>query len=147
MTQLLFTRKHHLGSGILRIGAWSGWSHVQVLRGRVLWGASYPHGVGPEDFEMRVRLSSRAALVTINTPNPKAGDAFIGANEGKPYDLMGAIGLGLHREWEKPDAWWCSEYAAALLKAEGLQLFRDGSMRRVTQQDIFKLNFPVEYLK
>lgn len=37
------------------------------------------------------------------------------AELGKPYDLLGAVSLGVPffgRDWENPEAWWCSEYLA-----------------------------------
>lgn len=147
MAQLLFTRRANLGAGFIRMVGWSGWSHVQVLRGETLWGASFPHGVEQEDFETRIRSSSHAALVTFPTLDVDGGTRFIFENKHKPYDIIGAIGLGIHREWEDPAAWWCSEYAAAFLEASGLILFREGAIKRITPQDLFKLNYPIQYLK
>ena len=35
--------------------------------------------------------------------------AAVRSQIGKPYDKTGALGLGLHRDWQEDDAWWCSE--------------------------------------
>jgi len=42
--------------------------------------------------------------------------------EGKPYDLEGAIGLGVNEDWQDDDKFWCSEWVAFLLKQIGMPL-------------------------
>jgi hypothetical protein len=66
-------------------------------------------------------------------PDPDAGYAFAISQIGKPYDVWGVIGLGLHRDWQSDDAWWCSEFAEAVLAAAGRSRFEHYA-HRVTQQ-------------
>ena len=42
--------------------------------------------------------------------------------EGTPYDLEGAIGLGVGENWQDDDKFWCSEWVAFILKNIGLKL-------------------------
>jgi hypothetical protein len=42
--------------------------------------------------------------------------------EGLPYDLKGAIGLGIDEDWQEDDAFWCTEWKAFGLKKIGMQL-------------------------
>lgn len=41
---------------------------------------------------------------------------------GKPYDYTGILGLGVNRDWQENDRWFCSEDVADTLKRAGLQL-------------------------
>ena len=41
---------------------------------------------------------------------------------GKPYDYTGILGLGVNRDWQENDMWFCSEDVADTLKRSGLQL-------------------------
>ena len=41
---------------------------------------------------------------------------------GKPYDYTGILGLGVNRDWQENDMWFCSEDVADTLKRAGLQL-------------------------
>lgn len=112
-----------------------------------LWGASFPCGVGHETLRQRLDIASRAAIVTIPAPDERAVIAFAESQNGTGYDFWGALGLGLHRDWQDPSSWWCSEFVAAALLAGGAKLFRDRSIRRVTPEHMFMLPFEVEYLK
>lgn len=42
--------------------------------------------------------------------------------EGLPYDLKGAVGLGVGENWQDDDAFWCSEWVAFVLKSIGMDL-------------------------
>lgn len=123
MAQILFTRRNSFGSSLIRAVSWSEWSHVQVLDGRQLIGASFPKGVVEESLSYRLEISSRALLVTIPTQDDAKVISYVKSQIGKPYDTFGAIGLGLHRDWQDPSSWWCSELVTASIKAGGAQLF------------------------
>lgn len=41
---------------------------------------------------------------------------------GKPYDYTGILGLGINRDWQENDMWFCSEDVADTLKRSGLIL-------------------------
>lgn len=41
---------------------------------------------------------------------------------GKPYDYTGILGLGVNRDWQEQNSWFCSEDVADTLKTSGLQL-------------------------
>jgi hypothetical protein len=42
--------------------------------------------------------------------------------EGLKYDLTGAVGLGIGEDWQKDDAFWCTEWRAFVLKKIGMTL-------------------------
>lgn len=41
---------------------------------------------------------------------------------GKPYDFTGVLGLGINRDWQEDDSWFCSEDVSDTLKRSGLVL-------------------------
>lgn len=148
MARLLFTRRAVIGSTLIRAATWSDWSHVQSFKDdATLIGAGWPEGVAEEPFEARMTIASKAAVMTIPLPDEDAGMRFLMEQMGKPYDTAGMLGLGLHRDWQSDDAWWCSELGAAYVQAGGRQLFRDSSLRRVTPQHLWMLPFDVQVLK
>lgn len=148
MLQVVFSRRdYNPGSAIIRAGTWSDWSHVEaVIDNQRLLGAAWPAGVAYVDMAHRLSLASHAAIMTFPC-NRDAAFAFMTGQIGTHYDLAGAIGLGLHRDWQKPDAWFCSELVAAALRAGGFEPYEADMMRRITPQDLWKLNYPRQSLK
>ena len=58
---------------------------------------------------------------------------------GKPYDYTAILGLGLRRDWQEEDAWFCSELVAWAFQHAGEPLFRAECLRRVTPQHLWML--------
>lgn len=52
--------------------------------------------------------------------------------EGTPYDLQGAVGLGLGQNWQIDSDFWCSEWLAFILKNIGLDLAYLNDEHRIT---------------
>lgn len=52
--------------------------------------------------------------------------------QGTPYDLKGAIGLGVGENWQEDDKFWCSEWVAYLCKLIGLELPYLNNEHRIT---------------
>lgn len=87
-----------------------------------------PHtGVRYSKLENVMHGALVVRVLTYQVPDAKAGFEFLKQQIGKPYDLKGAIGLGLnpYREWDEENSWFCFELAAAALRAAGLDIFED----------------------
>lgn len=87
-----------------------------------------PHtGVRYSLLEKVMDGASVVRILTYTVPDAKAGFEFLTQQLGKPYDLKGAMGLGLnpYREWEENNSWFCYELAAGALSAAGLDIFND----------------------
>lgn len=56
---------------------------------------------------------------------------------GKPYDYTGILGLGVNRDWQEQDSWFCSEDVADTLKTSGLQLTGLHNVHSVFPQTCF----------
>ena len=88
---------------------------------------------------MRVSTLARATgtdprWVIIDIPVADEALAIAAARSqvGKPYDLWGVLGLGIKRNWQDDEAWWCSELIPWAAKQAGTDLFRPDALRRIT---------------
>ena len=146
--KILFTRRRHLGSLIIRMVTWSAYSHVDFIldEERVL-GATAPNGVNVEPIRNRLAKASKAVVMEINDVDLDKAKEFAIAQLGKKYDWTNIIGIYLHRDWQDSDSWSCAELIAAILKHSGVQLFDIKFYHRVTPQHLLMLNYKKERIK
>lgn len=147
MITLLFSKRNHPGSWVIRAVTWSEWSHVEIVLpdGRLL-GAAAPHGVQFYSMEERMAVATKAAIMHF-PGDVEAAMTWAQSQIGKPYDWTGVIGLGLHRDWEEDDKWWCSEFAGKFLKEGGFDPYRSEVMRRLVPQHLWMLNYESKVIK
>ena len=134
------TASRNLACWFIRKLTWSEYSHVEIgvyRKGRLGWVGALPEGVvwKPYDYDPHCNY----AIATIDcTYEQKAKVAeFIKAQMGKPYDFGAICGIWLHRDWAKPDRWFCSELVAAACRHAGIKLVGDAEMLdRITPRDI-----------
>ncbi|MEW6612718.1 MAG: YiiX/YebB-like N1pC/P60 family cysteine hydrolase [Pseudomonadota bacterium] len=137
--QLLFTRRRHPGSALIRVATWSRWSHVALVDGDEVIEAAAPHGVRRASVGAAIDRAARCALVELPARDPAAVLAAAASQLGKPYDWTAVLGLGLRRDWQEEDAWFCSELVAWAFQHAGEPLFRAEVLRRVTPQHLWML--------
>jgi uncharacterized protein YycO len=140
MTRVIFSRRHHPGSVLLRTAMWSPWSHCGVIVGDSVIEARADGGVVRTPLDEFKAHSSRWAIVQFPA-NENAVHAAC-AELGQPYDFLGVVGVGLHRRWGQKAKWFCSELVAHALEVGGARLFRQDA-RRITPQHLWMLNYPV----
>ena len=145
--RLLFTRRRHPGSALIRVTTWSAWSHVDLIDDQSVLGAVAFHGVERELLATRLANASRAAVMTIPCADAQAVIAAAESQIGKPYDWLGVLGIGLHRDWQEPDRWFCSEMAAWAFHEAGRPLFRPDALYRVTPQHLWMLPYEVRFIE
>jgi uncharacterized protein YycO len=135
--RVIFLRHRSIGSALLRTALWSAWSHVALLNepGNVIE-ANARHGVRSTWFPELLRQASVYQLGLVDCDACAVWD-FAREQIGKPYDWTAVFGLGLHRDWQRDDAWFCSELVAAALLAGGADLVRKKT-GRVTPQDLYQ---------
>lgn len=133
LMKLLFCRSNTIGSRLIRLVTWSDWSHVAIVDGDEVIEAIWP----------RVRVAKLADVIVSHTelriedyPTPRDGEIVAAARSqiGKRYDLLGMLGIGLHRDWQDDDAWWCSELPAWACAQAGVPFFRAEALHRVVPQ-------------
>lgn len=125
--RLVFSRSRTVGSLLIRAACWSPFSHCGIWTedGTVIE-ATWPQGVREVGLATFVKHATHWEFVDIDVPNEAAGIAWGRSQIGKPYDVWGVIGLGLRRNWQADDAWWCSEFMEMLVaKAERPRFRRD----------------------
>lgn len=147
VVRLLFSRRHHPGSHLIRIATWSGWSHVDLIDGDQLIGAVAPAGVVVTPLADRLALASTAAVMDIPCPDPRTVLEAARTQIGKPYDWIGVLGIAAHRDWQEPDRWFCSELAAWAFQVTGHPLFRASALFRVTPQHLWMLPHPARFIR
>ena len=139
--RVLLCTTDKIGSRIIRAVTWSRWSHAAIIDGDEIIEAVWP----------RVRVSSliralenASAMAVIDIPVADEAGAIAAARSqvGKPYDLLGVIGLGVKRNWQDDDAWWCSELIPWAAQQGGTDLFRPDALRRITPEHLWMLPAP-----
>lgn len=138
--RLIFTRRRHPGSLLLRAFLWSAWSHCAIVDGDYVLEAAATGGVRVRELDDLIGEASRYAFVDIPARNPAAVHAAARAELGRPYDWLGVLGIGVRRRWQSPDSWFCSELIAYAFEAAGEPLFR-GQPWRITPRDLFLPRF------
>jgi len=140
--KLLFTRRHHIGSWLIRMVTWSEYSHVDlVLDEDLLIGAIAGDGVVLSKAKDRLAISSKAVMMHIPVKEVDVSEAFAIGQLGKQYDWLGVIGIGLKRNWQEDDKWSCAELVASILAAGGQRPFDSKFYHRITPQQLLMLNF------
>lgn len=137
--RLLFSTSSHPGSAIIRAFTWSSWSHVALIDGDQIIEAAAPHGVRRAPLAPAIERAHHSAIVSLPCSDPDRIIAAAASQIGKPYDYTAVIGLGLHRDWQETDAWFCSELVAWAFARAGESLFRAEVLRRVTPQHLWML--------
>ena len=136
---LILCRNRTIGSALLRLATWSQWSHVAIHDEGigVVFDTTFAHGgcrAWPEaDFRLRYPDREERELVV---DNPPAARAWLLNQLGKPYDWSAIAGFVFRRDdWNKPDAWFCSEHFAAFFNEFVRPAFKV-SLWRVTPRDV-----------
>ena len=101
----------------------SQWSHVDIILPDGFYLGARSNGgvqVRPPNYCKPIR-ERRYAIPT--TPDQlDAMLTFARAQIGKPYDFLDIAGLLAHRDWRRPNAWMCSELAAATAEAGNMPM-------------------------
>lgn len=137
MTQLLYTRSRHLLSAGIRLATWGDFSHVAQIDGPKVIESVFREGVREASLDSAIASASHWAIVEYDHRNPAGMIAAARSQIGKPYDKTGALGLGLHRNWQDDDAWWCSELIPWAAQMAGDPWFMPQSLHRVTPQHLW----------
>jgi len=137
--QLMFSTTRHAFSTLIRAATWSRWSHVALVAGPHVIEAVALGGVQQVSKAHAIQRASDFRIVDLPAANPQAIIAAARSQIGKPYDWTAIAGLGLHRDWQEDDSWFCSELIAWAAAEAGESWFRCEALRRVTPQHLWML--------
>ena len=135
---LLFSSNSGPWSAIIRSATWSRWSHVAIVSGFHVIEA-VTSGVRRRPTMAAIHAARDASFVDLPCADPQSIVDAAESQIGKPYDWTALLGIGLHRNWQDDDAWFCSELVAWSFAAAGQPLFRKEVMRRVTPEHLWML--------
>ena len=138
--QLLFSTTRHPFSGLIRAATWSRWSHVALVAGPHVIEAVALGGVRQVSKAYALQRASDYCLVDLPAHNAQAIIDAARSQIGKPYDWTAVAGLGLHRDWQEDDSWFCSELVAWAADQAGESWFRPEALRRITPQHLWMLS-------
>ena len=126
-------------SAVIRAFTFSRWSHVAIIDGDDVIEATALHGVCRTPVVDAINRAKRGEVVEFPAIDPDRIIAAAAGQIGKPYDYTALIGLGLRRDWQEADSWFCSELVAWAFQHAGEPLFRAECLRRVTPQHLWML--------
>lgn len=131
MITVEFSFRGGLAGKIVQAATWSWASHVDfVLPDGLLLGAVPDGGVSLRAWSPPVR----AERYTVDA-HPFVLQCAQ-SQLGKPYDFVGVLGIGLHRDWAETDSWFCSELIAWAFQKAGKPLLRADHLDRITPRDL-----------
>jgi len=138
MIRIVFLRHASISAALLRAVTWSAWSHVALANDEddVIESTALGGGVRGTTMALLLRNASSYEIGTVDCDGAAAW-AFALRQIGKPYDWTAVLGIGLHRDWQDDDKWFCSELAAASVAAAGIDLVRK-TKNRITPQDLYQ---------
>lgn len=136
MIRLIFTRKHSLGTIVLRTFLWSKWSHCAVIDGDEVIEAVMGKGVIVRPLAELVKEASLYEIVEVPCPYPEEVITQARKEVGKSYDWLGILGIGFRRRWQNKDSWFCSELVAHAFHQAGWPIMR-AAHYRITPRDLY----------
>lgn len=137
---VIFSRRHHLGSVLLRWWMYSRFSHCAFVtpEGTVIEATA--HGVQERTLESFLGETSEHELVEIPCANPAQVIAIARQQLGKPYDWWGILGFWFRRDLQRDDAFVCSELIAWCFQEAGYPLFRRQAWR-ISPETLYLPNY------
>lgn len=131
--KILIARNNRLGSLLIRAVTLSRWSHAAIFLDGVVIDSTLRTGVRSITYAEFARHYPTHVVIDVPLPDEDNAIRFLASQVGKPYDWTALFGIVLQRNWQEPDAWFCSELVEAALSKGGRQRFRD-SVSRITPQ-------------
>ncbi len=134
--QLIFSNSKLPLSPFIRFVTWSDWSHVGLLvdGNLVIESTISQKGVKTatvQDFKLRAK---NWAIYDLQVNHPQAVLNAALTQIGRPYDKTGILGVGLHRDWQEEDSWFCSELVLWALSKDYMPKYNPRFIRRGTPQ-------------
>lgn len=133
--KIIVARNNRPGSWLIRLVTMGQWSHAALLlpNGLVI-DTTLTTGVRSIPVMAWIRDYPTHQVIDIDVPDEEQTISFAMAQLRKPYDWTAIFGILLRRNWQEPDAWFCSELVEAALAAGGRQRFRDDVSRITPHQ-------------
>lgn len=139
---VVFTRRRALGSVLIRAWMHSRFSHCALVdtEAQTVIEATARRGVIERPLAELLAESSYHETVRIPCRAPALALLTARREVGKPYDWRGVLGFWVRRDWNRGNAWFCSELIAGVLERIGESAFRR-SPHRVSPEQLYLPRF------
>lgn len=121
---------------LLRFVMWSRWSHSAILdevTGMVYDSTLLGGGVrvGPMGAFLQHYRRHELRDIDVRVGRLEESRAWLRTQVGKPYDWTALLSWIVRRDWQEPDAWFCSELTESFIDQFATPRFRE-SVSRIT---------------
>lgn len=131
-------------SKLIKAVTWSKWSHTaMVMPDDTIIESTFKGGVHYATKESLLVRSDYWAIIRVPVFNQAEVHMAMYSLVGKTYDLVGALGIGIHRNLQDDDKFWCSEANYWAIHNGGTRYFRMEAMRRITPEHFWQQNFEI----
>lgn len=121
MIRIRFVGGNDIVAAGIRAASYGHWAtHAEaVLPDGSLLGAHYDGGVliRPAGYDKGQYRCDQIVTIPVDDATTQVFHAWLHSQLGKPYDIEAIAAFVLDRNWQRPDAWFCSELMAAGLVA------------------------------
>ena len=141
MVEIFFSDGDSLSAKFIRFNTWSKYCHVGFYdrkAGTVIDSRIDRKGVREYSLDKLKEDYPRILFRTLpDVPNNVLEIAR--SQLGKPYDWTALLGIGMHRNWQEDDRWFCSELVAWSCLQSGKPIINKETWR-VTPQDVLEVS-------
>lgn len=141
MIEVFFSDSDQPASKLIRSVTWSQYSHVGFYdrsTGNVIDSRMKNKGVTEYSFE-KLKLEYPRIIMRSFPEVPREALAIARSQIGKGYDWTALLGIGLHRDWQEDDKWFCSELVAWVCAQAGNPIINKETYR-VVPQDVLEVS-------
>jgi len=121
---------------LLRFLMWSRWSHSAILdeETNIVYDSTLTGGgvrAREAGYFLEHYPQHEVRDITVATERLKESRVWLREQVGKPYDWTALLSWIVRRDWQEPDAWFCSELTEAFIDQFSTPRFRE-SVSRIT---------------
>ena len=138
---VIFTRNHQPFSILIRLIDMGQWSHCAMIDGDMIVESAFSRGgVKPDTLENLKKRSSAWYICKIPVADRKKAVDAIRSQIGTKYDFTALYGIFISdRNYQEPDAWFCSELIVYGLAMGGTEYFDPSMVHAVTPKMLFSI--------
>jgi uncharacterized protein YycO len=141
MIEVFFSDSDQAACKLIRAVTWSDYAHVGFYdrsTGNVIDSRMKNKGVTEYSYE-KLKLEYPRIIMRSFPEVPREALAIARSQIGKGYDWTALFGIGLHRDWQEDDKWFCSELVAWACAQAGKPIINKETYR-VVPQDVLEVS-------
>ena len=132
-----FCRSETIAGKVIRLMTMGKWNHVGIEVNDIVYDADAGRGVTTASLDIFLARYTEAEAVDVAVPKAEAFISFLKSQIGKPYDYLAILAFPFRRDWQREEAWFCSEYAAKAALVGGVLPALRLPRHKVTPDQLF----------